>query len=395
MARKILNTEKALHACNNQLEHRDAKSHMGVAKQSRARHPQPQLQIIRRLKKQTTCTSRRTAQGVSVMYDNIELQPVARSSRVGHRTDVARGHLYTGNYIRDHARAHFGDVYNYRDTDSDERNVLDWLTSLNPSQSHSQACQKYQEGTLGWVFENARFRDWSDEIEGLFPHILWCRGAIGAGKTVLAARALNHIQAAKVCGGYLAVVYCRYTERKVQTLENILGSIIAQLCQCDEGGFDIPSYIQAAHKSQPRFWTIRPTTQQLSDWLHRMLDSERPAYIILDALDELKTPCRRKLLHILSGLPRRSHKLLVTSRDLPQIGAELLDKCSITVSATGRDLTTFIRAKLREVASISGNVEQSEAYARAEQAILSKIIGLANNTYVSRKANHVVPVSHV
>ena len=52
------------------------------------------------------------------MYDTIELEPIARSSRVGYRTDVepqqpARGHLYSGNYIRDHARAHFGDVYNY------------------------------------------------------------------------------------------------------------------------------------------------------------------------------------------------------------------------------------------------------------------------------------------
>lgn len=335
------------------------------------------------------------------MYDDeIELEPIAGPSRLHGRAGVepqasARGHFYSRNHVRDHARVHFGDVYNYRNTDSSERNVLDWLTSLNPSDSHDQACQKYQEGTLDWFFTDLRFEEWSDGLEGLTPRTLWCRGAIGAGKTVLAAQILSRIQVARVCRGYLAVVYCRHPERKIQTLTNILGSIIAQLCQRDESGFDVPPYIQAAHESQSQFWTQSPTLLHLSDWLRRRLDSGRPAYIIIDALDELEPPCRQKLLRILHGLPHVSLRLLVTSRDLPEIGAELSDAWSITVGASVQDLTTLTRARLREAVLASGSVEQSEAFASTEQEILSKIIGLANNTYASRKAYPLFPISHV
>jgi len=170
---------------------------------------------------------------------------------------------------------------------------------------------------------------------------------------------------------------------------------MAQLCQRDESGFDIPPYIQAAYKSQPRFWTQKPTTQQLSDWLHQRLDSGRPAYIILDALDELETSCRQKLLRTLYSLPHVSLKVLVTSRDLPEIGAELSDTWSIMVSASEQDLTTLICARLREAALVSGSVEQAEAFANAEPQILSKIIELANNTYVSQKGYPIFVFSHV
>lgn len=79
------------------------------------------------------------------MHDDLELQPIAGPSRIpnfvyAESQQSMRGHSYNHNDIRDHARAHFGDVYNYHDTDSRERSVLDWLTTLNPSESHSQAC---------------------------------------------------------------------------------------------------------------------------------------------------------------------------------------------------------------------------------------------------------------
>lgn len=236
------------------------------------------------------------------------------------------------------------------------------------------------EGTLGWFFEDARFVSWSDGLEGLSPRILWCRGTIGAGKTVLAGQILNHIQAARIGRGCSAVVYCRYPERKIQTPENILGSIIALLSQSDEGGFSIPPYIQATYKSQSRFWTKRPTLAQLSDWLHRRLDSGRPAHIILDALDELEIQSRQKLLRILRSLPHSSLKLLVTSRDLPEIGAELANPWSVVVSASESDMATLIRSRLLEATLVSGSVEQSDAFACIKDEIVSKITGLANNT---------------
>lgn len=173
---------------------------------------------------------------------------------------------------------------------------------------------------------------WARKSHSTYPVL---SSSIGAGKTVLAAQIQNRIQAVRACRGYLAVVYCRYPERKIHTLENILGSIIAQLCQCHESGFDIPPYIQAAHESQSRFWKERLTIRPLSDTLHQRFDFGRPSYIIiLDVLDELETPCRQKLLRVPQGLPHVSLKLIVTSRDLPEVGAELMDTWSIVVSVS-------------------------------------------------------------
>lgn len=92
------------------------------------------------------------------MHNDLELQPIAGPSRIPHvyaeSQESMRGHSYNHNDIRDHARVHF-------------------------------------EGTIGLFFEDARFVEWSDGLEGLTPRILWCRGTIGAGKTVLAGQILN------------------------------------------------------------------------------------------------------------------------------------------------------------------------------------------------------------
>lgn len=156
-----------------------------------------------------------------------------------------------------------------------------------------------------------------------------------------------------------------------------------------------PFYIQAAHESQSRFWTKRPTIDQLSGWLHLRLEYGGPAYIILDALDELEPSCRLKLLRTLHNLPHVSLKIRVTSRDLPEIGAELLDTWSIMVGASEQDLTTLVRARLRDAALASGSVEQAEAFSNAEDQILSRIIGLANNTYVLQTMYPTFPFSHI
>lgn len=54
------------------------------------------------------------------------------------------GHTYNATTARDNARVHMGNIYNYADPNSDEKQILEWLTPLDPSQSHNQACKQYQ-----------------------------------------------------------------------------------------------------------------------------------------------------------------------------------------------------------------------------------------------------------
>jgi hypothetical protein len=255
------------------------------------------------------------------------------------------GRSYSNTIACDNARVHMGDVYNYADSDSKEKQVLDWLSPLNPSQSHNQACKQYQQGTLGWFFADPFFQLWRDAPES--GRTLWCRGELGTGKTTLVAQVLTHLQEKDVSRGDIAVVYGRYSECDSQTAESLIGSILAQLLQRSPQGFDIPEYIQEALRSQSFFWQRKPTLQQLQVWFHRRLDVGGPVFVLLDAADEMKTSSRIALLRTLQPT-HRNLKLLVASRNIPDIGAELLDNEEIEIRTHGDDVQIMTLVKLHE-----------------------------------------------
>lgn len=255
------------------------------------------------------------------------------------------GHSYNATTAHDNARVHMGDVYNYADSNSEEGRVLEWLTPIDPSRSHDQACKQYQEGTLGWFFADPRFQRWRDGPEQ--GTTLWCRGNMGTGKTTLCAQILRNLQATGVLVGDLAVVYSRYTERNLQTAEAMLGSILAQLFQKDGGAFNIPQDVRDKAMKQPRFWTTRPTLATLLDWLQRRLQVGSAVFILLDAVDEMDHKSRRALLSVLSSTQGKV-RLLVTSRAIPEIAVNLSAKEEIEIRASAADLQAFTLAKLTQ-----------------------------------------------
>ena len=91
-------------------------------------------------------------------------QPHHGTKGKGRQID-ASNRLYSCIVIRDNARVHMGDVYNYHSyhyIDHGQRRVLDWLTALDNPSSHNQAWNQYQEGTLGWFLKDAAFQAWRD-----------------------------------------------------------------------------------------------------------------------------------------------------------------------------------------------------------------------------------------
>lgn len=202
------------------------------------------------------------------------------------KLQVNAGHPYSNTTTSGNASVHLGDVYNnYAGSSSEERRMLDWLTPLDPSQSHNQACKQYQADTLGWFFDDDRFKHFRDETDG--ERSLWCRGDPGTGKTTLMAQIVRHLQTIGMPKGNLAVVYSRYQEKDAQTAESMLGSILAQLLQREEHGFDIPEDIRDSALKAPFFLKVKPTTKSLHIWLRRRLQAGPPVFVLLDAVDEL------------------------------------------------------------------------------------------------------------
>jgi hypothetical protein len=256
------------------------------------------------------------------------------------------GHVFNDVHAHDHAYIHNGDVYSSYDAGSEERRIIDWLAPQNPSEDHHEALKRHEEGTLKWFFQDDRFTDWRDGGDTQKPQILWCRGKMGTGKTTLVAQIREHLHARESIQGSLAIAYCRYSKRNIQTAETILGSILAQLYDHDTKHCDIPSSVRNSFETQK--W-MRPRVSQLEEWLQARLAVEKPVFVLLDAIDELDVLLVRGLLCVLQA---GNLRLLITSRDIQLMRHEIVFKddvfCTeILISATEEGLHAMALARLQ------------------------------------------------
>ena len=67
--------------------------------------------------------------------------------------------------------------------DDEGRQILQWLSPLEPQQRH-QALRSDRLNSVGnWVLETSEFRKWRDAEDGSVEPVLFCYGNPGVGKT--------------------------------------------------------------------------------------------------------------------------------------------------------------------------------------------------------------------
>ena len=77
-------------------------------------------------------------------------------------------------------------IVNYiTDIDAEGRQILQWLSPLEPQQRHQGVRIDRLDGVGKWVLETAEFRKWSDKEDGYVGPVLFCYGDPGVGKTYL------------------------------------------------------------------------------------------------------------------------------------------------------------------------------------------------------------------
>ena len=69
--------------------------------------------------------------------------------------------------------------------DAEERQILQWLSPLEPQQRHQGVRIDRLDGVGNWVLETTEFRKWSDKEDGCTEPVLFCCGNPGVGKTYL------------------------------------------------------------------------------------------------------------------------------------------------------------------------------------------------------------------
>lgn len=219
-----------------------------------------------------------------------------------------------------------------------------WLCPPDPSTNANHARELRHEGTGVWLLESAVFQGW---YSGSHRH-LWLHGLAGCGKTVLNATILDHL--AKGNDRVILSFFFDFRDRAKQTMDGMLRSLGFQLYQSRASSAGLLDVLFQTYQDGHN----QPTTKALSAAIFKMLEVQKKATILLDALDESTT--RRELLDwikdIVSKPELRHVQLICTSRpeaeflrDIPlSIGDEnslALDKRSINA-----DIRSYVAAQL-------------------------------------------------
>ena len=67
--------------------------------------------------------------------------------------------------------------------DAEGRQILQWLSPLEPQQRHQGVRTERLGGIGNWVLETSEFRKWRDAEDGCVEQVLFCSGNPGVGKT--------------------------------------------------------------------------------------------------------------------------------------------------------------------------------------------------------------------
>ncbi|KAM7197581.1 hypothetical protein V8F33_005547 [Rhypophila sp. PSN 637] len=205
------------------------------------------------------------------------------------------------------------------------KTILAWISPVDFTSTHQDIIHRRQEGTGEWFLNSAEYQTWLRSP----GETLFCPGIPGAGKTMLTAIAIDHLEAkfrktTEKVG--IAYIYFSYQKEGSQGLLDVLDSLLRQLCAYRH---PLPTEIQELYEECTKIRHKGLTRAELVDDLDLVAQSFSQVFILFDALDECKQGST--LLSILTemfGLQkrRRTVNLLATSRYIPEIMSEFNDR---------------------------------------------------------------------
>ena len=90
----------------------------------------------------------------------------------------------TGNINSFNNNNSFNNIVNYiAEEDTEGRQILQWLSPLEPQQRHRGVQVDRLNSVGSWVLETSELRRWRDAEYGCVEPVLFCHGNPGVGKT--------------------------------------------------------------------------------------------------------------------------------------------------------------------------------------------------------------------
>ncbi|KAL5374684.1 hypothetical protein DPSP01_011775 [Paraphaeosphaeria sporulosa] len=244
------------------------------------------------------------------------------------------------NILRLHVPAiHAGvDKIQQEQVDAKHIKMVEWISPTEYPAQQSDIIGRRQEGTGQWFLDAPEFTRWIGVPRGA----LFCPGIPGAGKTMVAAIAIDHLlNSAQSSSVGVAYVYCNYKVQAEQDASSMLAAITKQLLQ---GRPSMVEPVERLHKQHTNRGT-KPSPEEIFGALREIVAKYSTVYIVVDALDE----CRgndgnhRLFLAKLRSL-QAGHdvRLLATSRFIPEIEVEFKQTERLEVRASNEDVRRFV-----------------------------------------------------
>jgi Cdc6-like AAA superfamily ATPase len=183
---------------------------------------------------------------------------------------------------------------------------------------------------------------WLDEAKTT----LFCPGIPGAGKTMIAAIAIDHLLNSAQNNSYgVAYVYCNYKAQD-QDACSMLAAILKQLVQGQPSTLESVRQLHQKHAKQG----TKPSYNEIYSALQDVLAQYPYVYIVVDALDESHSETRRQLLaNFLDLQKERDIRLMATSRFIPDVKYAFRQALKLEVQASKEDVRRFVAGQMNRL----------------------------------------------
>ena len=201
------------------------------------------------------------------------------------------------------------------------RIVTTWISPIDFAELQAKIIGTRQQGTGVWFTNSKLFLGW---LHG--PNqTLFCLGAPGAGKTMIAAIVVDYLREIQSKEIGVAYVYAHHQKRADRSVSKIAAIILRQLIQDQNSTPETVANLYTRYAGR----SDRPSSEEIINALKVVLSNYTKVYLVVDALDRCYQSYDNDASHFLLTLRQlqstgRLH-LLVTSR--PE--GEVLDHCGL------------------------------------------------------------------
>jgi hypothetical protein len=194
------------------------------------------------------------------------------------------------------------------------------------------------EDSYQWIFENTKYQEWHNNDRN---RLLWLSGDPGKGKTMLLCGIIQELMR-QPGPNLMTFFFCQATILSNSDYVSVLRSLIWLLADQQPS---LISYIRNSYDNTGKaLFDGANAWYKLSQIFGDMLCDSKlpPVYIVVDALDECTTG-RTEFLHLIQKLSTSPKvKLLVSSRNWPEIGGKLINEMNLSLEVNAGLVETAV-----------------------------------------------------